>query len=140
MLPLLPFRSTAPTGAPLPAEQLTIRLTFVAPNSVKLTQSTNFDVSSAPDGTQRAIAALVQWVRQPFPWPGQTSWTQTHAEFSQSVKQLTCRKLNTAGTYERATPYSLQTYHQHQTDDNGTQYVEFVFALDLGKVGTVFGK
>ena len=103
MLPLLPFRSTAPTGAPLPAEQLTIRLTFVAPNSVELTQSTNFDVSSAPDGTQRAIAALVQWVRQPFPWPDQTSWTQTHAEFSQSVKQLTCRKLNTAGTYERGT-------------------------------------
>lgn len=139
MLPLLPFRATTPTSAPLPAEQLTIRLTFMAPNSVELTQNTNFDVSSAPDGTQRAIAALVQWVRQPFPWPDRTAWTQTHAEFSRSVKQLACRKLNTAGTYEETTPYSLQTFHQHQIDDNGTQYVEFVFALDLGRVWNFFG-
>ena len=141
MLPLLPLRATTHTGASLPAEQLTIRLTFTAPDSVELTQSTNFDAQSAPAGTQQAIAYLVSWVRQPFPSSTfATSWTQTHAQFSQSVRQLTCRKLNTAGTYEEATPYSLQTFHQHQLDDNGTQYVEFVFALDLGRVSKFFDK
>lgn len=126
--PLKPLPLPAPTGAAFPPTRLDIRLKFSAPTQrVELTSDVQMGAIETA-GMAESIEWLTQWVRQAFTETG-NSWQMDHASFSKAVKALTCAKLNTAGTYNNSTPYTLVEFRQELEDTNGSQTVLFVFAL-----------
>lgn len=131
-LPLLSLHSPAPTAASLPVSTISVRVTFLAPSSANLTFGTALDTED-PRVT-KALDWAVSWVTNAFPGSSTSTWEMSHAEFSKAIRKLTCAKLNTAGTFKRKTPWTIQTFHQYMVDTNGSQYVDFVFAVDLSRV------
>ena len=131
-LPLLALHSPVPTEAPLPVSTISVRVAFLAPSSATLTFGTALDANDPR--VKKVIDWAVRWVTAAFPVSKGLAWTLSHAQFSQAIRTLTCAKLNTAGTFKKTTPWTLQTFHQRMTDTNGSQYVEFIFAVELSKV------
>lgn len=133
MLPLLSLNpNQAPTGVPLPTNQLKLHFEFVAPDSVTLTIVK--PIGDASELMQSRIDQLVAFTLEPFPRTGiNNTWTMTHTQFSRAIKTLSCNKLNTAGRWSKEpTPptATIQTFHQFLTDTDGSQYVDIVWALE----------
>lgn len=134
MLPLLPLRAPFPTAASLPKDTVSVGVTFRAPSSAELKVSTALDTKDPR--VSRVLDWAVNWVRAAFTTQGGLAWKMSHAQFTDAIRKLVCAKLNTAGTFEEATPWILQTYHQSLNDTDGSQDVNFVFAVDLTRIST----